>query len=54
MASAAVRYNVHVHIKKTLSVGVGPNQRISHRAVRISLEKQLDPIASRGGPYQYF
>ena len=24
MASAAVRFNVHVQIKKTLSVGVGP------------------------------
>ena len=32
-------------------------QRISQRVVRTSLEEQLDPlgpIASPGGPYQYF
>ena len=35
------------------------NQRISQRTIRTSLEKHLDPrgwgpIASRGGPQQYF
>ena len=33
------------------------HQSISQRAIRISFEKQLDqmgPIASQGGPYQYF
>ena len=39
------------------TVNIFSHQRISKRAVRTSLEKQLDPagpIASRGGRYQYF